>query len=64
MALIFVGNNDNLPDDGQDHDAPRDRTDSEYNLLAAGGVPADVSVPLAVFFSLQRYFVTGPPRGW
>jgi alpha-glucoside transport system permease protein len=57
MALIFVGNNENLPMTVK-ITTLLGTYGSEYNLLAAAAFLL-MFVPLAVFFSLQRYFVQG-----
>ena len=55
--LIFVGNNENLPMTVK-ITTLLGTYGSEYNLLAAAAFLL-MFVPLAVFFSLQRYFVQG-----
>jgi alpha-glucoside transport system permease protein len=57
MALIFVGKNSNYPMTGQ-VTTLLGTYGTEWNLLAASAFLLMV-VPLAVFFSLQRYFVQG-----
>ncbi len=57
MALIFVNNNANLPMTVQ-ITTLLGTYGSEWNLLAAAAFLL-MFVPLAVFFSLQRYFVQG-----
>jgi alpha-glucoside transport system permease protein len=57
MALIFVGNAENLPMTVK-ITTLLGTYGTEYNLLAAAAFLL-MFVPLAVFFSLQRYFVQG-----
>jgi alpha-glucoside transport system permease protein len=57
MALIFVGKNANYPMTVQ-VTTLLGTYGTEWNLLAASAFLLMV-VPLAVFFSLQRYFVQG-----
>ena len=57
MALIFIGNNANLPMTVK-ITTLLGTYGTEYNLLAAAAFLL-MFVPLAVFFSLQRYFVQG-----
>jgi alpha-glucoside transport system permease protein len=57
MALVFVGNNANYPMTVQ-VTTLLGTYGTEWNLLAAAAFLL-MAVPLAVFFSLQRYFVQG-----
>jgi alpha-glucoside transport system permease protein len=57
MSLIFIGNNQNYPMTVQ-VTTLLGTYGTEWNLLAAAAFLLMV-VPLAVFFSLQRYFVQG-----
>jgi alpha-glucoside transport system permease protein len=57
MSLVFVSNNANYPMTIQ-MTTLLGTYGTEWNLLAAGAFLL-MAVPLAVFFSLQRYFVQG-----